>query len=308
MPTIQTLIISRSSTHNHDLISIIKNSESTHNPALSLVKTQFQAKQLMLTAERRQFILEILRRDKKVLSSELSVVLKVSEDTIRRDLRELAESGLLQRVHGGALIPAPVNASYTERQQQAPQEKAAIARAAAKLIRAGQVAILDGGTTTLQVARHLPLDLQATIVTNSPPIAIALAEHPLIEVVMLGGQLYKKSLVNVGAATIEALSTIRADICLLGVCSLHPEIGISVQDLNEAYVKRATIARSAEVVGLATAAKLDTAAAYIVGSIQALTYLVTAPTVSTAQLTRYKNLGMTVIVSSFSEDPDVEFR
>lgn len=249
----------------------------------------------MLTAERRQFILEILRRDKKVLSSELSGVLKVSEDTIRRDLRELAESGLLQRVHGGALMAAPVTASYTERQMHAPQEKEAIARAAAQLIRPGQVAILDGGTTTLQVARQLPLDLVATIVTNSPPIAIALAEHPHIEVMMLGGQLYKKALVNIGAATIEALGMIRADLCLLGVCSLHPEIGISVQNLDEAYIKRAMIARSAEVVGLATAAKLDTAATYVVGSIQALTYLVTAPTVTTAQSIAYQNLGVTLI-------------
>jgi DeoR/GlpR family transcriptional regulator of sugar metabolism len=249
----------------------------------------------MLTAERRQFILEILKRDRKVLSSELSAVLKVSEDTIRRDLRELALEGLLQRVHGGALPVSPATASYTDRQKQAPQEKEAIARAAAKLIRTGQVVILDGGTTTLQVARHLPLDLQATIVTNSPPIAIALAEHPLIEVVMLGGQLYKKALVNVGAATIETLGTIRADLCLLGVCSLHPEIGISVQNLDEAHIKRAMIARSAEVVGLATAAKLDTAAAYVVGSIQVLTYLVTAPTVATEMLIAYKNFGLTVI-------------
>jgi DeoR/GlpR family transcriptional regulator of sugar metabolism len=104
----------------------------------------------------------------------------------------------------------------------------------------------------------------------------------------------------------ESLNAIRADICLLGVCSLHPEIGISVQNLEEAYVKRATIARSAEVVGLATADKLDTAAAYVVGSIRSLTYLVTAPTVSIEQLTRYKHLGVTVIASASSEESGEE--
>jgi DeoR/GlpR family transcriptional regulator of sugar metabolism len=249
----------------------------------------------MLSAERRQLILERLQREKKVLSSELSTVLDVSEDTVRRDLRELAELGLLQRVHGGALLISPATASYADRRRQAPQEKEAIARTAAPLVRPGQVVILDGGTTTLQVARHLPLDLQATIITNSPPIAIALAKHPEIEVVMLGGQLYKKALVNVGAATIEALHMIRADLCLLGVCSLHPEIGISVTNLNEAYVKRAMISSAAEVVGLVTAAKLDTAAAYVVDSIQALTYLVTASTVTTEMLIPYKDLGLTVM-------------
>ncbi|PSB01499.1 DeoR/GlpR family DNA-binding transcription regulator [Merismopedia glauca] len=249
----------------------------------------------MLTAERRQFILDLLGRDKKVLSSELSAVLKVSEDTIRRDLRELAEAGLLQRVHGGALLTSPATASYADRQKQAPKEKEAIAQAAAKLVCSGQVVILDGGTTTLAVARHLPLDLSATVVTNSPPIAIALADHPHVEVIMLGGRLYKKALVNVGAATIEALRMIRADLCMLGVCSLHPEMGISVTNLDEAYVKRTMISRAAEVVGLATAAKLDTAAPYVVESIHALSYLVTAPMVSDEMLVSYQALGLTVV-------------
>jgi DeoR/GlpR family transcriptional regulator of sugar metabolism len=249
----------------------------------------------MLTAERRQFILDILHREKKVLSSELSTALKVSEDTIRRDLRELAESGLLHRVHGGALLASPATASYADRQKQAPKEKAAIARAAAKLVCPGQVVLLDGGTTTLEVARHLPLDLQATVVTNSAPIAVALADHPQIEVVMLGGKLYKKALVNIGAATVEALRMIRADLCMLGVCSLHPEVGISVTNLDEAHVKRALIKGSAEVVGLVTAAKLDTAAPYVVESIHALTYLVTSPMVSDEMLKSYNGLGLTII-------------
>jgi DeoR/GlpR family transcriptional regulator of sugar metabolism len=249
----------------------------------------------MLTAERRQFILEILHRNKKVLSSELSNELKVSEDTVRRDLRELAEAGLLQRVHGGALLTSPATASYADRQKQAPKEKEAIAKSAAKLVRHGQVVILDGGTTTLQVAHHLPLNLVATVITNSPPIALALAEHDRIEVIVLGGRLYKTALVNVGTTAIESLRTIRADICMLGVCSLHPEVGISVANLDEAHVKKAMIAGAAEVIGLATEAKLDTASNYVVDSIRALTYLVTAPTVSLDRLQTYADLGITIV-------------
>jgi DeoR/GlpR family transcriptional regulator of sugar metabolism len=156
----------------------------------------------------------------------------------------------------------------------------AIARAAAKLVCPGQVVILDGGTTTLQVARQLPLDL---------------AEHSLIEVVMLGGRLYKKALVNVGAEAIEAVSRIRADLCLLGVCSVHPEVGISVTNLDEAHVKRAMIQGAAEVVGLVTAQKLDTAATYVVESIHVFTYLVTAATVPHEMLVAYKDLDITII-------------
>jgi DeoR/GlpR family transcriptional regulator of sugar metabolism len=249
----------------------------------------------MLTVERRQHILETLRHDGKVLATELSVALHVSEDTIRRDLRELAEAGLLQRVHGGALPSSPASASYAARQQQAPSAKAAIARAAARLLRDGQVILLDGGTTTLQVAQHLPIDLRATVITNSPPIAVALAEHPEVEVILIGGRLYKRSLVTIGAATVEALRMVRADICMLGVCSLHPEAGISVPDLEEAHVKRAMIAGAAEVVALASAEKLGTAAPYIVGPLSELTHLVTERSVAEDSLAAYRALGVTVV-------------
>jgi DeoR/GlpR family transcriptional regulator of sugar metabolism len=249
----------------------------------------------MLTAERRQYILEALRRDGKVLATELSAALNVSEDTVRRDLRELAEAGLLQRVHGGALPRSPAAASFAIRQSQAPSAKAAIASAAAQLVRNGQVIVLDGGTTTLQVAQRLPLDLRATIVTNSPPIAVALAEHPTIEVIVIGGRLLKDSLVTVGAATLEALHMIRADLCMLGVCSLHPEIGISVPDLEEAHVKRAMIAGAAEVVALAGAEKLGTAVPYIVGPLSDLTHLVTERTVSDEMLAPYRAQGITIV-------------
>lgn len=249
----------------------------------------------MLTAERRQLILETLRRDGKVHASDLSSTLSISEDTIRRDLRELAAAGLLQRVHGGALPRSPAQASYVERQQQASQAKTAIADAALQLIRNDQVIILDGGTSTLRVAQRLPPDLRATVITNSPPIAVALADHPTVEVVLIGGRLFKESLVAIGAATVEALHMIRADLCLLGVCSLHPECGISVTQLEEAHVKRAMIASSAEVVALASAEKLGTAAAYIVAPIGELTHLVTERAVSADDLAAYRSHGITII-------------
>lgn len=249
----------------------------------------------MLTAERRQQIMAALRRDGKVLASQLSTTLGVSEDTIRRDLRELAEAGLLQRVHGGALPRSPADASYAARQSQAPSAKAAIARAAVQFIHDGQVIILDGGTTTLQVAQQLPIGLRATIITNSPPIAVALADHPEVEVIVIGGRLFKRSLVAIGAATVEALHMVRADLCMLGVCSLHPEAGISVTELEEAHVKRAMIAGAAEVVALAWAEKLGTAAAYIVGPIDELTHLVTERSVPEEALAPYHSRGITVV-------------
>ena len=248
----------------------------------------------MLTEERRQVILGQLDRDGKVVVAELSASLDVSLDTVRRDLQELAEAGRVRRVHGGALPAAVGSRPYAVRREQAPAAKAAIARATAGLLRDGQVILLDAGTTTLAVARHLPPDLQATVITNSPPIAVALAEHPSVEVTVLGGTLDKEAHALVGAATVEALQSVRADVLILGVCSLHPEIGITVLDLEESYVKRAMIANAAEVVAVSSAEKLGSAGTFVVGSVHELTHLVTESSPD-VDLEPYRSLGVQVI-------------
>jgi DeoR/GlpR family transcriptional regulator of sugar metabolism len=247
----------------------------------------------MLTEERRALILDRLRSDGKIVAAELGPDLGVSIDTIRRDLQELANAGLARRVHGGALPPTSGALPYAERRAHAPAAKAAIARATAKLLHDGQVVLLDGGTTTLEVARHLAPELRATIVTNSPEIASVLADHSTVEVALLGGLLDKASRVVVGAATIEALRSIRADVLVLGICSIHPEVGITVDELEESYVKRAMIANAAEVVAVASADKLGSAAQYVVAAVSELTHLVTDE--PDADLEPYRALGVEVV-------------
>ncbi len=254
-----------------------------------------QKRENMLTAERRQYILERLHRDGKVVAADLSAALELSEDTIRRDLRELASAGLLQRVHGGALPASPATVPFTDRQQQSTSAKLAIARAAAGLAQDGQVILLDGGTTTLLVAQNLPANLRATIVTNSPPVAAALAGYGGVEVIVIGGRLFKSSQVTIGAAAIESIKQIRADLCMLGVCSLHPEAGLSVPDHEEAYVKRAMIESSAEVAALVSTEKLGTAAPFIVAPVRALTHLVTEAGLPEAVLEPYRKGGLTIV-------------
>lgn len=249
----------------------------------------------MFNAERRQFILERLRRESRIVAKELSSEIGVSEDTIRRDLREMAAEGLIQRVHGGALLRSPASTNYTSRQQQASSAKHHIAEAAARLVQSGQVIILDGGTTNVLVAEQFPPDLRATVITNSPPAAIALKDYPYIETILIGGQFYKDSLVTVGATVIETLRSIRADLCMLGVCSLHPDIGISTPNFEEAHVKQAMITSAAEIVALASGEKLGTAAPYIVAPLSELTYLVTERDVTDTTLAAYEKQGITVL-------------
>lgn len=250
----------------------------------------------MLTEERRARIMDELRRAGKVLAANLSQALGVSDDTIRRDLDALAAAGLLRRVYGGALRSAPVNEDYVARQTEGAAAKEAVARAAAALIRPGHVVILDGGTTTLAVARHLPHDLAATVITTSPPVAVALAGHPDIEIITIGGRLYRYPLVNVGAATVAALHEIRADLCVVGVLALHPEVGLSVLDREEAAVKRAMMEVSADVVAPAPLAKLGTVAPFIVAPAAALTHLVTEDAAPEETLAPYRALGLTIVL------------
>lgn len=249
----------------------------------------------MLNAERRSVILEALGRDGRVVASELSTHFGVSEDTVRRDLRELAQEGLLQRVYGGAVPKSPVSPAYDRRKTEFLPAKSAIGAAAAGFIKEGQVVAFDGGTTSLEVATHLPPHLRVTVVTHSLPVAAALADHPHAHVIVLGGMLWKESLVMVGAATVEAYRGIRADVCVLGVASVHPDLGVGVLNHEEAEVKRAMAAGATEVVVVASGEKLNTSAPFLVGPLSVVTRLVTDPGVPDDALRAFREAGVDVV-------------
>jgi DeoR/GlpR family transcriptional regulator of sugar metabolism len=246
-----------------------------------------------LKEERHQYILELLGSEGRVLAADLSSRYKVSEDTIRRDLRELASSGKIQRVHGGALPRRAEAVPFVSRQKIDKESKIEIARAAAGIIRDGQVVLIDGGTTNLKIAAYLPRERSATIVTNSPPLALALADHPNVNVLMLGGNFLKDSQVTTGIETVRRIESIRADLCFLGMCSLHPEVGITVGHQEEAYVKQAMIGASTEVIGLISLGKMGTSLPYLVGPTSRLTRLITDAS-DQAVLNPYRSQGIEV--------------
>jgi DeoR/GlpR family transcriptional regulator of sugar metabolism len=248
----------------------------------------------LLSAERRQAILTTLRRDGKVVAARLVEELGVSEDTIRRDLRELAGQGLVQRVHGGALAPAPQPGTFADRRETGTAEKAALAQAAVGVLASARVILLDGSTTNLELARRLPPERACTVLTNSPPIAAALAAHPSAEVVVIGGRLRKDAQVTVGAVAVDFIRTVRADACVLGVCALHPEAGLTTDELEEAHVKRAMVEASADVIALATSDKLSAGSPYLVAPVAELTHLVAEAAAPDALLDPYRAAGVTV--------------
>ena len=249
----------------------------------------------MLTSQRKDYILKVLRETGQIVAKTVSAELGLSEDTIRRDLRELAAEGRLQRVHGGALPSSPAVVNLAGRQHLAADAKAAVGRAAAKMVRSNQVIILDGGTTTLQLVCHLPLDLKATVVTHSPTIAVALIDHQHIDVVVIGGALFKHSMVTVGAAAVEAIGRIRADVYFMGVTGIHPQAGLSTGDLEEAHIKRALNARAAETYALITAEKLNAASPYVIASLNEIDGIVVDASVPRSALRRYEKSGLTIV-------------
>jgi DeoR/GlpR family transcriptional regulator of sugar metabolism len=218
----------------------------------------------MLAAQRRDLLLERLRTGGRIVAKDLAAELGISEDSIRRDLRELAAAGLCQRVYGGALPVSPAIADYATRQQVATASKQRVAAAAAAMVEPGGTVILDGGTTALAVAHALPADLRATVVTHSPTVASALVGHPDVEIYLIGGRLFKHSVVACGAAAVEAARGLHADLFLLGVTGVHPEAGLTTGDADEAAMKRTLAHQAADTYVMASAEKIGTASRFTV--------------------------------------------
>lgn len=248
----------------------------------------------MLKEERQQRILQILNDEHKVIASDLSKRLSVSEDTIRRDLKELDNQRLIKRVHSGALRIGPPVVDFSTRQNISNEIKINLAKKALDFIKDDMVLLIDGGTTNLHLVNQLPLSIKATVITNCPPIAMALSNHKDIEVIMIGGTLFKQSMVNLGIDTVETLDSIRADLYIMGIYKIDPHIGISVPSLSEALVKRKMASISTEILGMVTSDKLDTISNHIVCPTNNLTYLITEH-VNTDIKTLYENQGIVIV-------------
>lgn len=200
----------------------------------------------------------------------------MSEDTIRRDLRDLAAERRLVRVHGGAVPASPTDVPVEHRRPVQREAKLRLAARAAGLVPEGAVVTVDGGTTHAELAAALPRDFACTIVTHSPAIAMSFEFHPRIEIVLIGGTIFRHSMVASGPETAVQFGRIRADLCLLGVTGVHPDLGLTTGDSAEAALKRVMLANAAEVIVLATPDKMGRANQWQVAGLTGISTLVTA--------------------------------
>jgi DeoR/GlpR family transcriptional regulator of sugar metabolism len=241
--------------------------------------------------DRHSEILAALETSGRVVSADVAAQLGVSIDTVRRDLAELEALGALQRVHGGAVAAAPKR--FVERLARQEPATATVAELAAALVPSGGLVLFAGGTTVVQLAKRLPRDLATTVVTSSPDVALALREHPRVEVDLLGGRLHRASQTVTGADTVAQVGTLRPDACVVSACRIDPESGVTFSERDEALVVRAMFERSARSIVLASADKLGSSSPYVVAPADAVDVLVTdAPR---GALAAYEGLGIKVV-------------
>lgn len=249
----------------------------------------------MLKEERQNLILNQLQEKKKVLSSEICEQYGVSEDTIRRDLKELASQGRILKVHGGALVTSQNVFSYREEEIFDHDKKKLIGEKAIRLIKSNDVVILGGGTTILQLVNVLPPDLHATVYTYSLPVAMRLADHPLIETLLFGGKIMKKPRITIDLDMLQKINDIRADICFLGASGISVDSGLMEIDLEVAQLKKAIANVSDRVVILSTIEKIDTKQRFLVCGMDSISTLITEVDPNSKNLTGFKEKGLEII-------------
>ncbi len=216
----------------------------------------------MLAAQRKNHLLTLLDRAGRVVAKTVAAELGVSEDAIRRDLRDLADAGRLRRVYGGAMPLAAADRPEAERRTIATASKERVAAAAVARISRGSTIVLDAGTTTLAMARLLPSGADLTVITPSPAVALAVFEHSDARVILMGGELSRHSMVAGGALAMEAVQHLAADVFFLGVTGVDPVHGLTTGRLDDAVVKRAIAARCTETVVLASEEKIGAVSPY----------------------------------------------
>jgi len=229
----------------------------------------------MLKEERHKIIMREINLHNKVLSIDLSQILNVSDDTVRRDLKDLVDAGKILKVHGGAISKSFVSSFSTQNNIYAQDKKQEIARKALVLLKNEMVVLTEGGTTILEFAKQIPKTLNVTFYTISPQIAITLSDHPNIEVITIGGKLIKNANLHTGASVINQLAEIKVDLCLLGANAFSVQDGLTDVDWEVVQVKKALIRSAKKIAILCISEKLNTTQRLKICDSSQINYLIT---------------------------------
>ena len=249
----------------------------------------------ILAAERQQQILERLGRDGRVLATSLAEIFSTSEDTIRRDLRDLAGRGLCRRVYGGALPVSPASSSAQIRAGEAIDRKAALGQALAALIAPDSLLFVDSGSTNLAAVKAFPDDLRLTVATHDPAIGAALLAKRQITIWLIGGRVDARIGAALGGRALADIEALRPELAFLGVCALDPVAGVAAFDPEDAEIKRALLRNSSRVAAAILNEKLETSAPFALGPAESLDRVILEADAPELIARAFADRGMTVL-------------
>lgn len=251
-----------------------------------------------MTLDRRAKIIEKLETTGQVKVLELSIEFNVSDVTIRNDLAQLEEKGLLIRSRGGAMKPQRVGIDYKlfEKSKRNLKEKQAIGKKAAELLNEGDTIIIDSGSTAMEVAKNLSRFENITVITNALNIASQLAAYDKIKMIMLGGMLRHNSLSLIGPIAETSLKNYYCDKLIIGVDGIDSQYGISTPNIEEAQLNRLMIDISKEVIIITDSSKFLRRSFAFIAPMTDVDIVITDTNIPKEELQRLENLGVKVIL------------
>jgi DeoR family fructose operon transcriptional repressor len=242
----------------------------------------------LLKKERKDLILKEINIHTRISLTELTEKLNVSEDTVRRDVNELADEGEIIKIRGGAMSKAYHHSSNLK-ETYAHSQKEIIGSKAMSLLKPGMLVLIGGGTTIRELVKLIPDDFTATFMTVNPLTAVELLDKPNIEILLIGGQVSRYSQMMVGGEVHQRLSEIKADLCIIGTNALDTQGGLTDSDWETVQVKKSMIKASAKVAVLSISEKLNSVMKMKVADLQEIDYLITELPADSPMLSSFKN-------------------
>jgi len=249
--------------------------------------------------ERRAGILELIESTGQVKVNELSKLFRVSEVTIRNDLSQLEQKGLLIRARGGAIRSQGVGVDFALniKAKKHYEEKRSIGKKATELIKDGDTIILDSGTTTMEIATNLGIFSELTIITNALNIARQLVDYPNFKVIVPGGILRPKALSMVGPTAESAIRNYYCDKLFLGVDGIDAQYGISTPNVEEAHLNRVMIELSKEVIVVTDSSKFNRRSLAFIALMEQVHTVITDHAIPPDEKEKLENLGVKMILT-----------
>ena len=241
-----------------------------------------------LKDERKDLIIKQVNLHTRINLTDLSATLNVSEDTVRRDINDLADEGKLIKIRGGAMSKAYHHSSQLQ-ETYAHQNKKAIADKALTLLHDGMLILMGGGTTIREFIKMIPADLKATFITVNPLTAVELLDKPNLEIIMIGGQISRYSQMSVGGEVYQRLSELRVDLCIMGTNAIDAKEGLTDSDWETVQAKKAMIRTASKVAILAISEKMNSVMRMKVADLGQIDYLITELPADSAQLAPYRS-------------------